>query len=46
VRNLANQVGALPTGAEATVGLELPLSACWFYIAPGATHGVEHAISL
>jgi hypothetical protein len=43
VRNLANQVGALPIGAEAAIGLELPLSACWFYIAPGATHGVEHA---
>jgi hypothetical protein len=46
VRNLANQVGALPTGAEAADGPELPLSACWFYIAPGATHGVEHAFQL
>jgi hypothetical protein len=44
VRNLANQVGALPAFAEGSAGRRLPLTWCWFYIAHGATHGVEHAL--
>ena len=43
-RNLANQVGALPAAMPS--GRGLPLDACWFYFAHGATNAVEHAFSL
>lgn len=46
MRNLANQVGALPALRNARTGRGLPLTWCWFNMAHGATYGVEHARQL